>query len=492
MESSCPEPDTHAPPASSPAFSPRAKALLGAIVLLGLGLRIWSARGGLWVDEAWSAVMVERARTPLGIFVAINHDNNHHLNSLWMLLCGYGAPPMALRALSIASGTAAILLASAIGARRSNANAVIAALLFAVSPMMVNYGSEARGYMPMLLALMMMIWLVSRWLDTPGMRPPAWPLAALAAVGLLSQLTMVFGLAALMVWVAVRLARSRSIPIAETLTTRLFLPSAIVTAAVFAIVLGAAIASPTGMQVGDYGAFSLGTLWSALRVMVAASFGGLAVPAPVISLGMIAIVIGIAIVLRRNDPLAIFYLAAVVGLPATLAVLRIGNTGIPRYFLLSSVAMMLMVAGLLARGLTGHRATRAACLVVIPAIVVGCLYDDVSQAALRRGDSGAAIATMTAMAPSGASVLVEHLRPVATLRVAAAEAGYPLRIVDRCPAAMFLHVDLADGTSAPRSAFRCGRAYRLLVVRTRSILSGTSWALYGRADAPGKRAEILP
>ena len=140
--------------------------LLCGIVLLGLALRIASAQGGLWLDEAWSAELARQAGTPLGVFLNINHDNNHHLNSLWMQFVGFGAPPLLQRALSIVSGTIAIFVAAAIVRPRGPTIALVAALLFAVSPMMVTMGSEARGYAPMALALLTAILLVARWL--PG------------------------------------------------------------------------------------------------------------------------------------------------------------------------------------------------------------------------------------------------------------------------------------------------------------------------------------
>ncbi|MGU3391091.1 hypothetical protein [Sphingomonas sp. M1A8_2b] len=458
--------------------------VLAAITVLGLALRIWSARGGLWVDEAWSAVMVERARTPLGIFTAINHDNNHHLNSLWMLLCGYGAAPMALRALSIASGTASIIVAAAIGARRGATEALVTALVFAVSPMMVNYGSEARGYMPMLLALMTTIWLIARWLETPTVYSmPRGRLGALAILGLFAQLTMVFGLAALGVWVMVTLARTHSTDRAIPLTIRLFLPSAVAAFSVFAVVLGAAAASPTGMQVGDYVAFSAPKLWDALRIMVAATLGGLVVPPAAITVVLIAIVAALAFAVRTRDPKAVLYLAAILGLPLVLTLLRVGNTGIPRYFLLSSIALLLMLASLVAKGLASRRPIKIVALAVLAAVTFGSVRDDLVQAALRRGDTGAAISGMAAIAPRGASVLVDHLRPIATLRVAAAEARYPLRIVSDCPAAMFVHRDLVDDAPAAQTIERCGARYQRIVVRRRAALSGVDWALYARRPA---------
>ena len=77
--------------------------LLAAIVATGFLLRLVSARGGLWLDEAWSAQLADEAATPLAVFLNINHDNNHHLNSLWLQFVGFGAPPLLARALSIAT-----------------------------------------------------------------------------------------------------------------------------------------------------------------------------------------------------------------------------------------------------------------------------------------------------------------------------------------------------------------------------------------------------
>lgn len=149
---------------------PAAYALL-AILGVAVWVRILSAHGGLWVDEAWSAVLVARADTPWAVFTSINHDNNHHLNSLWMQAVGYAAPPLALRALSIVTGAATVLVVAAIGARRSAAHALVGAALFALSPILVNYGSEARGYAPMLLCAVGAILVAARCSTPLALRP---------------------------------------------------------------------------------------------------------------------------------------------------------------------------------------------------------------------------------------------------------------------------------------------------------------------------------
>ena len=137
-------------------------AAVGAATLAGLALRIAAARGGLWTDEAWSVIYAARAGDAAGVFLRINHDNNHHLYSLWLQAIGPTASPMLARLPAIVAGTLCVPLAALTVARRSAWAGIVAAILFAVSPTMVNFGSEARGYSPMLLAALAFLWLAAR------------------------------------------------------------------------------------------------------------------------------------------------------------------------------------------------------------------------------------------------------------------------------------------------------------------------------------------
>lgn len=479
---------------------PYAPALF-AIALLGLALRIWSARGGLWVDEAWSAVFAARVRTPLGVFLEINHDNNHHLNTLWMQMWGFGAAPLALRSLSIATGTLTILVAGAIGARQGVVHALVAALLFAVSPILVNYGSEARGYAPMLLAAMTMIWRVARVLDDPRSRSPqtAWSLGALALLGLFSQLTMIFFIGAIAVWTVWTIARRMPIDAALGSTLRLLLPAIGACIVAIGTTIGAAALSTTGMQVGDYSGFSLAGWVTAMTTMVSSTVG-----LPDMRRWIVIVPVVVVACLgfharNRRSIIGPFAIVAIFVFPLLFPLLQIGNSGFPRYFLLTAVAILLVVADDIAGGLAeprgkhrraGHRWCAALAMTGLGAIVVASLCEDVAQAALRRGDPGAAIAAIAVRAPHGASVMVDYLRPVAVLRVAATEARYPLVIVGDCPARRFLQVDLsAQGPASPTMA-RCGRGYRRLVMRRSGHLSGVDWALYERADFAARGRSI--
>lgn len=454
---------------------------LVAIFVLGFALRLWSARGGLWVDEAWSAVLVEGARSPAGIFLAINHDNNHHLNSLWMLLWGFDASPLALRSLSIASGTLTILIASAIGARRSALHALVAALLFAISPILVNYGSEARGYALMLLAAMMMIWVQCTLNGAADGRPRgAWIFGGLALVGLFAQLTMLFFIIAIATWVGWTLSRRMPLDAAIKSTVRLMLPAFGATLLAFGTIIGAAASSESGMHVGGYVPFSYKDWFHALS-NVASTTLGLSAGGPWVALFLIASIAALVFRARgRPSPTRALQFIAILLFPLMFPLLQIGNSSMPRYYLLTAIAILLLMADFFAAALADRR-TRVAAGAMLAALSVGCLHENLEQASLKRGDPSAAIDALKRHAPAGAAVLVDHIRPTAVLRVAAASAAYPLAIIDACPARGFVYVEFEPLARVTSAIARCGNNYELLITRRAGRLSGTDWALYSDA-----------
>ena len=457
-----------------------------AIAALGLALRIAAAQGGLWVDEAWSAVLVSRVRTPWDIFVSINHDNNHHLNSLWMQAIGFGAPPLALRALSIACGTATILVAAAIGARQSVTHALVAALLFAIAPILVNYGSEARGYAPMLLAGLTAILIATRWLESSpadaASGRAALLMGAVTAIGLFAQLTMLFFVGAIGAWIALTLRRRHLPGIAYAMTARVMLPSVTATILVFAGIFAAAARSRTGMQVGDYSPFTIASLHGALDTMLATTIGASSLPVGAIDLLTLVAITATFVAVRRGRQSAPLFAVAILGLPLAFVLLRIGNSGIPRYFLLSSVAILLLLADVIAGGLRRYGIARLVAALALITITVGSVFDVGVDVARRRGDIDAAIHLMRAASPGGATIHVEHLRPIAPLQVAAATLGYPLTVTEHCAGMRYAYIDPARNAPAQPIVRLCGQALPLRLVRRAGTLSGTDWAMYGATD----------
>ncbi|MGA1797403.1 hypothetical protein VH567_01310 [Sphingomonas sp. 4RDLI-65] len=466
---------------------PRQAAALAAILLLGLSLRLWNAHGGLWVDEAWSAQFVAQAGSPWGIVWRVNHDNNHYLNSLWILLVGPYAPPLLIRALSIATGTLSIAVAGAIGWRRTPCTGLIAALLFAISPILVAYGAEARGYGPMLLALLLSILVVDRWLDHDDAPPPAWTLAVLTFAGLLAQLTYIFALAAFTGWIVTARSRRGSIDAAVAATLRALGPSFAVLAFVVAFVVAAASASTTGFQAGGYPSFTLSAFADVLAETIAYTVG-VALPDawPTIGLALIAIA---ALLLRAHPDRRPLYLFATIAFPLVLgiALWRIGNAGFARYYLVAVVGLLLLLADSAGAAIQHGGRRKAIAIALTLLVIVACIRRDGALAGAARGDPGLAIAAMHARAPSGTSVLVDTIRPIPVLDVAARGTGYPLAIHQDCPAAAYTFVDL-DGPLPPAATLtRCGARYLIVRSGRHLALSGLDWALYTRADLPEKR-----
>ena len=191
---------------------------------------------------------------------------------------------------------------------------------------MVTSGSEARGYAPMVLAALLMLWLAMNALDGRAIRGTPWLIALAVVLGMLSNLTMLAPVALLASWVYLekRAAVGAKAPIPDTLS--LMGPALGACAAVLAIVLGAAFLSPTGLQVGGYMPFSvhdyiialsdltgwtLGLTFSFrwLAILVLLAVGGLLVARPPEWLGRRARLYGILIL----------------GVPAVCALGRTGN-----------------------------------------------------------------------------------------------------------------------------------------------------------------------
>jgi hypothetical protein len=444
---------------------------VAAIAAAGLALRVAAAQGALWLDEAWSAVTAHDVGTPMGVFLRINHDNNHHLNTLWLQLVGLDASPLVQRALSIAAGTLTIPLAAAIAARQGKGAAIAAALLFAVSPLLVTYGAEARGYAPMVLAMLATVLLVAHWLDDAGQRVPAIPIGLAVLLGMFSQLTMAFGLAAVALWIGWTLHRRGALRRAVPVLAALLVPALLV----LALVLGAASAAGTGLQFGNYEPFALGALAHGVGAMMMAAFGG-----PVALVTALVLIAPPDVPGDRAGPARdrLFFLLAL-AIPFGVALLQLGNSGAPRYHLLTGVGALMLVAMHSGPRLVPGHALRWPVRAALALVVVASLITDWRIVTNRRADPGVAIdAIVAGKVPDAA---VERPRASAVLRAGLASRHVALTIVEApCPATRFVFVD-RDGIEAfPKPLTRCGARYRPVMEGHPTGLSGTHWKLYER------------
>jgi hypothetical protein len=472
----------------SPSAPRWAYALIGLLALIGLSLRIAAAHGGLWLDEAWSAVFARDAGSALDIFFTIRHDNNHYLNTLWLYLTGWGAPPVVSRLFSIVTGTLTIVAAGMIGLRRGPLQGIVFALFFALSPILVAYGAEARGYAPMFLALTVAIWVVLRWLDHPESRAPSLLLAPITAFGMLSHLTMLFGLLGIGLWATAVLMKGRSLGDGMRAALDLFGPAALVAIAILACGVLIPLLSANGYQVGSYEPFSLVSLSDGISILVVYALG----LRGIISYGiLLSLVLLLPLLLgsRRTD--RTFFLLCIISLvtvPLLFLIARIGNAGFGRYQLLTGFGLLLVASEIIAQGITNKAWWRPIAIVSLVLLIVGQMTITLAIVANKRGDPAGAISALAARAPNGATVLVGHNRDVAVVEAAAASAHYPVRVSQEvCGGAQFLFLEEPTLTSLPPHVVLCDVRYERIADGARTEVSGMSWRLYRQADGQAAR-----
>jgi hypothetical protein len=465
--------------------------VVGMAALAGLGLRVAAAQGGLWTDEAWSAIYARQAGDAVGVFLRINHDNNHHLYSLWLLAVGMDAPVWLMRLPAILTGTAAIFVAALVADRRKSvAITGSTAIVFAVAPIFVTFGSAARGYAPMSLAALGMLLIVTRAEERAGRTTPWW-LGLIAALGMLSHMTMAAPVALVALWDYFERRRTHGLREALRSTMRLMGPSLAATIAVAAFVFAAAAASPTGMQLGGYVPFEWAGFLGALDSLTQGTIG-LSGPAP--WLGPLVIGMAAAVTAVRPPPWlgarGRLYAILILGVPLGVALLHPGNSIFPRYYLCSALGLTLLVALGIGRGLSKQGAMRAVAATALAAIVLCALIQDWRLIRTQRGHPDQPVRLMATLAPGGTRVALDLPRFEGIVSVAAERAGYPVKIVEDCaPAEFFLSATTA--AAPPAGIVRCGLRMRAIASASGTALTGDRWTLY-RLQACNAPGPLLP
>lgn len=178
-----------APPAQRPEPSARvAWALVGLLTLGGLALRAaYVGDPSLGYEETFTASIAGRPSVG-GMWDALRATEStpplfYLLTWLWLKLSGAGGEG-ALRAVSLAAGTATIpAVFAAVRAVSRVPVALAAALLAAVSPELVGYAIYARSYALLVLVSVLSVWALAVLLRHPRRGPwIAWTLSAIACV----------------------------------------------------------------------------------------------------------------------------------------------------------------------------------------------------------------------------------------------------------------------------------------------------------------------
>ena len=160
-----------------------------------------------WLDEIWSLELANRLTSTAGVLTDLHHDNNHHLNTLWLYALGPRDQWWSYRIPSLFAGIATVALAWIIARRRGRLEALFASILFAGSYPLIHFSSEARGY-ALAISFALGTWLAAqRYVDDRRWRP-AIVLWVCMAMGFLSHLTFVHVYVATLVWMISRVVRS--------------------------------------------------------------------------------------------------------------------------------------------------------------------------------------------------------------------------------------------------------------------------------------------
>ncbi len=339
---------------------------LVTLLLVGAALRIWAARGELWLDEIWSLLeFADTAKSPADIFT-FHHDNNHYLTTLWMYLLGPKREPWIwFRLPSLLTGIGTVALLPVAARRWGSLASVIATLVGALSLVLIQYASEARGYAPVGFFALAAFVALDRYLR----EPKSWALAAFivsSVLGILSHLTMIEISLAAIVWSAVHCWRQ---PALRRTFLRQMLMLHLVPVLLIALLyqidiramhIGGGEASGMAQVVAEAMALALGALKTPMAVAIV-----VAVIAAVIA------AVAMFWLARDRDDVWVFYVMAIFVAPIVAVVTQRSTTLFERYFYVNILFYQLLLSFVLSRLAQLGRAGRAVAVAAIALYVLG-------------------------------------------------------------------------------------------------------------------------
>jgi len=158
------------------------------------------------------------------------------------------------------------------------------------------------------------------------------------------------------------------------------------------------------------------------------------------------------------------------------------NSGHPRYYLLAGLGVLLLlgeaISALVRAG--GPRALAGTAVLLL--FSGASMAADLELIQDKRGDPGDAVRAMQNRSPAGARVMIEREAALALLKVAGAEAHYPIDIAPACPARFYFADSFLGDSTKPLTIHRCNVAYRAIAAAAPRGMSGQNWTLYERLD----------
>lgn len=335
---------------------------LGAVTLAAAALRLLCARGDLWLDEVWTLILIGGLDSPVELLTRLAHDNNHVLNSALVWALRAVDDPLSYRLPAVLAGTAAVALAAAIayagdlppapGPGSPAVRAAFAAGLHAVSVLMVQYESEARGYALALAFGLLGPWALLRARGEPG-APHALLHWAGATFGILGHPVAVHLVAGTVAWSLLAWWRQGRRGAALLRAAAWWHAVPVVAAGSFHLGFLRRVQVGGGPETG---------LATALAEAFAYTLGlPLALgPLPILALSAALVAGGLLLNHRDGGTAWAFVFTAVVLSPALALALQPGGLRFPRYFFTSMAVVLLLAATLLARLWTRSRLAAAA------------------------------------------------------------------------------------------------------------------------------------
>lgn len=463
--------------------------VIAGLLLLGAALIVAAGRGTLWFDELLSLQWARSAQHPWHILELYRHDNNHPLNTLWLLLAGEDRHPWAYRALAMLSGMVLLVLVWLAARRLSGKFAWVPLLLAATSFPLVLYASEARGYAPALACLVGAWLVVSTQTDRGAVwRVPVFWLLCLGAM--FSHGTSLVVLAALGVYFLVdRRARGGSwgrilggaalwfgLPLAAVALYWCFFLRLMIIAGGPEYALSQVLAHFFGYSFGIPGAGSG--------------------PWPIAAAGLAAMIAALVIG-RFPDFATRFFFAGAVAIFPALSLLATDTTYLYFRYFLVSLPFVYLLAAPVADALSARApAWRVAGAVLLSAIVVGQIPRLASLIGRGRGDYDAAL-TRIASEPVAGTKIVSNTEMQVGFILAHLKRSQPelagLTLVPQAHAAedkadWIVFTGQEDPPTAPQEAIELhGDVYRAVSVHHTAPVSGTHWTIYRRVPTPSQK-----
>jgi hypothetical protein len=456
---------------------------VAALMAAGFVLRLFAARGDLWLDEIWSIQNLQHIRNVGDIFWGISDDNNHLLNSLWLWIVGPDAPPIVIRLEAIVLGTCTIPVAAMLCVRSGAVAALAGASIVAFSDLFVHYGSEARGYAGLILMIFIAAEALERFLENPDDHRSRLAFGVAVALGALFHLTMLLAVFTLLVATLGRVwLRGRSLRRVGFTAIDLGIPAVLGAVPALGFLL-AGVLNMHKIQLGVQVPFTVARLARGLTTVFTAIFG-LPYGLPIWLGAGIAVVLTVLVICFLAPERRILPLACLLLPPAIAGLLQLPSVHIARFHLVASLGLVLLFAETMAK-LWSLRHTHLV-LAIGFLIAVGNARNVAQLLALGRGDYETVVARMESAGPAtyGSNMPAEVGR---TVRFYDRKFGSRLAPVSdwcRRPADWFVLSDDPGGEAKWR-AFgpqHCAASFALDLVKRPAPLSGLRLALYRRTD----------